>query len=84
MTCLEQRELLFRFKMSIAEDNISRLISTLSDEEIQFLMDKVKEIGYDSEMITNFMPVKEEKVEVVEEIPNAFEVYKRERALRYN
>ncbi len=84
MTYIEKRELLSRFKMSIAEGNISKLISILNDEEILFLMENVKKIGYDSKMITNYIPVKKEKVEVVKEIPNAFEVYQKERALRFN
>ncbi len=74
MTVIEERELLNRFKLSLAEKQISNLIKVLSDEEIQVLTDTIKELGYDTEIITKEVP-KKDPVLVLKAPTNSLEEY---------
>ena len=74
MTVIEERELLNRFKLSLAEKQISNLIKVLSDEEIQVLTDTIKELGYDTEIITKEIH-KKDPVLVLKAPTNSLEEY---------
>lgn len=81
MTFFDEREILSRFKLAMATKEIKKFIKVLDDEEINYLISAVNELGYDSSIITSNI---EKKEIVVEEkvVPNALEEYIRLRNTR--
>ena len=82
MEHMHEREILARFKLAIAEENLANLFKILNDEEINFVLNSVNELGYDINVIKRFIPKKEEiiKVEKVE-LPNSIEEYIKNRRM---
>ena len=81
MTYLHEREILARFKLALATKDIKNLVSVLKDDEINFLIESVSELGYDSSIITSNIEKKEEIVVEKKEIPNALEEHIRLRRM---
>ena len=82
MTYLHESEILARFKLALATKDIKYLVSVLKEDEINFLIESVSELGYDSSIITSNIEKKEEIVVEKKEIPNALEEHIRLRKLR--
>ena len=82
MTYLHEREILSRFKLSLASNDVKKLIKVLNEEEINYLIESVNELGYDSNIITSNITKKEEIKVEEKSLPNALEEHVRLRKLR--
>ena len=81
---MRKRNNLHRLRLSIAEGCLDKLAKTLSAEELVDLLSDINSIDLDNkEVIIDFLTPKEtvKAAPIVEEQPNAFILYKRQRGL---